>query len=203
MAARTPLDAEAILAATEEILRRHGPDKATVVDVARALGVSHAAVYKHFPSKQALREAVTRRWLDRNRDTLAVIAADRTVPPPQRLRRWLHAVLSLKQTKICDDPELFAAYGHLAAGHSTVATGHVADLLRQLTAIVADGVDDGSFRAGDAEVIARAVFHATAKFHHLAHAAEWQEPGIETQLDEVCSLILQGLQAPRPGDSNR
>ncbi|GAB2953104.1 TetR/AcrR family transcriptional regulator [Nonomuraea fastidiosa] len=202
MAARTPLDADAILAATEEILRRHGPDKATVVDVARALGVSHAAVYKHFPSKQALREAVTRRWLDRNRDTLAVIAADRTLRPPQRLRRWLHAVLSLKQAKIREDPELFAAYGHLAAAHSAVATGHVADLLGQLTAIVADGVDDGSFRTGDAEAAARAVFHATAKFHHLAHAAEWPDPGIETQLDEVCGLILEGLQAPRRGDSN-
>ncbi|MEV0822494.1 TetR/AcrR family transcriptional regulator [Nonomuraea rubra] len=83
MPARTPLDANAILAATEEILRRHGPDKATVVDVARALGVSHAAVYK---PKQALREAVTRRWLGRNRDALAVIAADSAVPPAQRLR---------------------------------------------------------------------------------------------------------------------
>ncbi|MEV0235932.1 TetR family transcriptional regulator [Nonomuraea sp. NPDC050786] len=196
MPARVPLDANTILAATEEILRRHGPDKATVVDVARALGVSHAAVYKHFASKQALREAVTRHWLDHNRDTLAVIAADRAVPPAQRLRTWLHAVLAVKQAKIREDPELFAAYGILAAAHSTVATDHVADLLGQLAAIIADGAADGSFRTDDAEATARAVFHATAKFHHLAHAAEWQNPGIGTELDEVCTLLLEGLQAP-------
>ncbi|MEV0629535.1 TetR family transcriptional regulator [Nonomuraea wenchangensis] len=187
-----------ILAATEEILRRHGPDKATVVDVARALGVSHAAVYKHFASKQVLREAVTRRWLDRNRDTLAVIAADRAVPPVRRLRTWLHAVLAVKQAKIREDPELFAAYGILAAAHSTVATDHVADLSGQLAAIIADGAADGSFRTDDAEATARVVFHATAKFHHLAHAAEWQNPGIGAELDEVCSLLLEGLQAPVP-----
>ncbi|MDN3357787.1 TetR family transcriptional regulator [Actinomadura sp. DC4] len=196
MPARTPLDANAILAATEEVLRRHGAAKATVVDVARALGVSHAAVYKHFASKEALREAVTRRWLDRNRDTLAVIAADSAVPPVQRLRTWLHAVLAVKQAKVREDPELFAAYGILAAAHSGVATDHVADLLGQLTAILADGAADGSFRTGDAEATARVVFHATAKFHHLAHAAEWQNPGIGTELDEVCSLLLEGLHAP-------
>lgn len=40
------------------------------------------------------------------------------------------------------------------------------------------------------------VFNATAKFHHLAHAAEWQDPGIGAELDEVCSLLLDGLHAP-------
>ena len=54
-----PLTPERILQAAEEVLRRHGPAKANVVDVARALGVSHGTVYRHFPSKQALREAVT------------------------------------------------------------------------------------------------------------------------------------------------
>jgi len=203
MPARTPLDGDTILAATEEILRRHGPDKATVVDVARALGVSHAAVYKHFASKQALREAVTRRWLDRNRDTLAVIAADRALPPARRLRAWLHAVLSVKQAKIREDPELFAAYGILAAAHSTVATGHVADLLGQLTAIVADGAEGGDFHADDPAATAHAVFLATAKFHHVAHAGEWLDPGVGAELDEVCDLLLEGLQTRAPGATDK
>jgi AcrR family transcriptional regulator len=62
------LDAETIMLVTEDVLRRYGPTKATVVDVARMLGVSHAAVYRHFPSEAALREAVTRRWLGRGCD---------------------------------------------------------------------------------------------------------------------------------------
>ena len=47
------------------MLRRFGLAKATVVDVARALDVSHGSVYRHFPSKASLREAVAKRWLDR------------------------------------------------------------------------------------------------------------------------------------------
>ena len=51
-AALTP---DRILDAAEEVLRRYGPQKTTVVDVARALDVSHGTIYRHYPSKQALR----------------------------------------------------------------------------------------------------------------------------------------------------
>jgi AcrR family transcriptional regulator len=193
MSAGTPLGADAILLATEEVLRRHGPEKATVLDVARTLGVSHTALYKHFPSKQALREAVSRRWLDRDRDALAVIAGDTELPPPQRLRTWLTELFAAKQAKIRDDPELFAAYGLLAAEDKSAALDHVADLLRQLQAILADGIASGTFRANDPATAARAVFDATARFHHPAHAREWQAPGIESELDAVCTLLLDGL----------
>ena len=54
------LTPERILEVTEDVLRRFGLAKATVVDVARALDVSHGSVYRHFPSKASLREAVAK-----------------------------------------------------------------------------------------------------------------------------------------------
>lgn len=75
------LTSEAILAATEEVLRRYGPAKATVVDVAKALGVSHGSVYRHFATKAALREAVTRRWLDAIHEEMER-SSTRPSPPP-------------------------------------------------------------------------------------------------------------------------
>ena len=68
------LTPERILEVTEDVLRRYGLAKATVVDVARALDVSHGSVYRHFPSKASLREAVAKRWLDRVSAPLAEIA---------------------------------------------------------------------------------------------------------------------------------
>ncbi|MFF3567891.1 TetR family transcriptional regulator [Nocardia jiangxiensis] len=191
--AKVPLDAEAVLSATEEVLRRHGPAKATVVDVARALGVSHTAVYKHFPSKAALREAVTRRWLDRGRDSLAAIAADTSSAPAARLRGWLFAVLAAKRAKATEDPQLYAAYALLVAEHSDVAAEHVADLLEQLRTLIADG-----FAVPDPAATARAVFDATTRFHHPAHTAEWDCAAIESDLDAVCALLLDGL--PQKGN---
>jgi len=70
------LTPDRILEAAEDVLRRFGPAKATVVDVARALGVSHGSVYRHFPSKAALRDAVTERWLARVSAPLAAVAVE-------------------------------------------------------------------------------------------------------------------------------
>lgn len=56
--ADTRLTRDRILAAAEDVIRRFGPAKATVVDVARALGVSLAAVYRHVATEAELRDLV-------------------------------------------------------------------------------------------------------------------------------------------------
>ncbi|MCS7480164.1 TetR family transcriptional regulator [Umezawaea endophytica] len=186
------LDAETIMLATEDVLRRHGSSKATVVDVARALGVSHAAVYRHFPSKAALREAVTRRWLAQVHDVLAA-ADDPRLPPPERLRDWLVALHLAKRRRAADEPELFETYRVLVLETGTVAREHVSDLLRQLEAIIVDGVGSGAFAATDPATAALAVFEATAAFHHPAHVGEWSLPGRDEVLADVCALVVDGL----------
>ncbi|MFE5126043.1 TetR family transcriptional regulator [Streptomyces sp. NPDC056669] len=188
-----PLDAETILTATEVVLRRHGPAKATVLDVARALGVSHASVYRHFPSKAALREAVTRRWLGLAREPLATVAADTRQAPPERLRTWFTTLFAAKRKLLSEDPELFATYRVLAAEHSSAVADHVTDLIEQLRAIIADGVTSGDFTSPDPTATARTVFGATMAYHHPAHAPEWRSPGAEAALESICTLLINGL----------
>ncbi|MES4887691.1 TetR family transcriptional regulator [Streptomyces sp. NPDC096012] len=189
------LTAERILEATEEVLRRHGPAKATVVDVARALGVSHGSVYRHFRTKAALREAVTKRWLDRTSRRLAGIteAGD---APEERLRAWLAALFEAKRHKAGDDPELFATYTVLAGENGTVVGEHLADLTAQLTRIIADGTGSGTFLAPDPAAAARAVFHATGRFHDPCYAREWTAPGIDEEFTAVVDLLIRGLTSP-------
>ncbi|MGW4321916.1 TetR family transcriptional regulator [Streptomyces sp. NPDC004684] len=188
------LTAERILAATEEVLRRHGPAKATVVDVARALGVSHGSVYRHFRTKAALREAVTKRWLDRTSDALAgVAAADRD--PEERLRDWFRTLFAAKRHKAGDDPELFATYSVLAEESGEAVSAHVDELTGQLTGIVEAGVAAGAFTAADPAATAQALFHATGRFHDPCYAREWTRPGVEDEFDAVLDLLLRGLRA--------
>jgi AcrR family transcriptional regulator len=190
-----PLEADAIVSATEEVLRRYGPEKTTVLDVARLLGVSHGSVYRHFPSKAALREAVIRRWLDRARDDLTTAVEESGLGPPDRLRRLLTVMFAAKWAKAREDPELFATFRVLAAEHSTVSSAHVDFLLTQIRTIVIDGIATGDFAAGEPEVIARALFNATTRFHDPMHAAEWRSPEVEAESQDVMSLILDGIRA--------
>ncbi|MFJ6502218.1 TetR family transcriptional regulator [Streptomyces sp. NPDC091879] len=189
------LTAERILVATEEVLRRHGPAKATVVDVARALGVSHGSVYRHFRTKAALREAVTKRWLDRTSATLGEIAGSAAPPAPVALEHWLGALFTAKRHKAGDDPELFATYTVLLGEASAVVEEHIAELVEQVTQIVFRGVQEGDFSSvdGDSAATARAVFDATGRFHDPAYAGEWEQPGIEADFVAVVRLLLRGL----------
>jgi AcrR family transcriptional regulator len=187
------LTRERILEAAEDVLRRYGPAKANVVDVARALGVSHGSVYRHFESKAALRDAVTDRWLARVSAPLEKIAAE-DGPAPDRLHRWLVKLSRTKRRKALDEPELFATYIALAGEAREVVDKHVDHLVAQIAAILADGNERGELSAEDPEQAARAVFDATSRFHNPAFASQWSDPGIDDALKGVIALLLGGLQ---------
>jgi len=186
------LTPDRILVAAEDVLRRYGPAKATVVDVARALGVSHGSVYRHYPSKAALRDAVTERWLADISAPLAAVAAE-TGPAAERLRRWLDLLVASKRSRALDDPELFATYVELAGEARDVVTAHVGTLTEQLARIIADGVEQDELAVEAPVAAARAVFDATARFHNPAHAPEWTDPGIDAAYERVCALVMTGL----------
>src|ERR1700723_1420273 len=101
-----PLTLDRIVGAAEDVIRRFGPAKATVVDVARALGVSHAAVYRHVATKAELRDLVVSRWAEETMPPLRAIAAQ-SGPAAQRLRQFFDGLIAVKRRRATDDPELF------------------------------------------------------------------------------------------------
>jgi AcrR family transcriptional regulator len=189
-----PLTAETILDTAEEVLRRFGPAKTTVVDVARALDVSHGSVYRHFPSKAALRDAVTQRWLDRISAPLEEVV---TGPGSagERLRAWVRLLAGTKQGIAREEPELFATFRQVTDEAGAVVGAHVAHLAAQLARIVSDGVASGELSSADPQAAGLGVLQATALFHHPAHADEWvgEEQDLATQLETVLDLLLEGL----------
>jgi AcrR family transcriptional regulator len=191
-----PLTHDRILATAEDVVRRFGPAKATVVDVARALGVSHAAVYRHVATKAKLRELVVGRWVEATMGPLRAIVASRG-PAPERLRKLFDTLVAIKRRRATDDPELFAAYRTLAAETQSVAPAHVEELVVLTAAIIRSGVKEGTFRKVDPMAAGRAVLFATSRFHHPVHADEWREPGADAAYNEVWKLLMDGLRAEK------
>ena len=191
-----PLTRDRILAAAEDVVRRFGPAKATVVDVARTLGVSHAAVYRHVATKAELRSLVVGRWVEATMPTLRDIAS-KTGPAPQRLRRLFDTLVAVKRRRAAEDPELFAAYRTLAADTRPAAAAHVEELVQLAAAIIRSGVKEGTFRAVEPLAAGRALLFATSRFHHPAHASEWADPAIDAAYNDVWQLLMDGLAAPK------
>jgi AcrR family transcriptional regulator len=190
------LTGEAILAATEEVLRRYGPAKATVVDVAKALGVSHGSVYRHFPTKAALREAVTRRWLDSVHEEMASVLDD-NASAADNLKAWLQRLFDRKRHGHAEDPELFATFRVLVSESSVIPNYHLEHLVGQVARIISVGVETQEFVIDDVQRAAQAVWDATDRFHHPAHAQEWGDPHIQDAFDAVVSLVIAGLRYNR------
>ena len=202
-----PLSRERVLAAAEDVIRRHGPAKATVVDVARALGVSHTAVYRHVTTKAELRDLVVGRWVEATMPPLRAIAAPasdgaaglrprKRLRAPERLRELYDVLRRTKQRRAAEDPELFATYRTLSADAQSVTHAHVAELIALTAAIIRAGIAEGSIRKVDAAAAAKALLFATARFHHPAHATEWSDEALEATFDDVWRMLMKGLTAP-------
>jgi AcrR family transcriptional regulator len=192
--AAEPLTREKILVAAKEALRRYGPAKTTVLDVAQALGVSHGSVYRHFPTKAALRAAVVEDGLAALDRRLTAIAEEDGGSAVDRLHRWLLELIEFKHAFAREDPELFQTYCMVAADSPAKATGaHMELVLGQLDRMLADGVEAGEIRPSARKAGGRAIWEATWRFHHPMHHAEWADPHIDEDFARVWLLLRSGL----------
>ena len=187
-----PLTRDRIVATAEDVLRRFGPEKATVVDVARALGVSHAAVYRHVKTKAELRDLVVQRWVDEMMPPLRALVA-RPGPAPKRLRQLFDSLIGVKRRRAAADPELFTAYRSLSAEAQSVAAAHLEELVRLGAAIIRSGIEEGAFHQVDPVAASQAILFATSRFHHPAHAMEWADPKLDVVYEDIWRLLMEGL----------
>ena len=186
-----------ILDATVEQLRRHGPGKTGVVDVARALDMSHSNVYKHFASKSALFDAVAERWLAQVMAPLTRITLDTKTPAPRRLKAWVRQLAEVKRKKVLDDPELFSVYSSITADVHDVVARHVAHLHDEVMAILGDGEKAKDWSLKSVEASARMILNATSRFHHPAMVQLDAGASDLKELDALMDVLIAGLSAGR------
>jgi TetR/AcrR family transcriptional regulator len=133
----------AILEAARGVFEQYGARRANVEDVARAAGVSRSTLYRAYPNKDVLLEAVLLAELDAFLTELDRVAAD--LPPREavvecftqglRLTREIPLLARLAES----EPDLITAAG--AASHSSLVLGsadRVAGTLRRAGATMPD-----------------------------------------------------------------
>jgi len=185
------LNREKILLAARDVVRRHGPTKATVVDVAQALGVSHGSIYRFFPTKVALREAVVGAWLDQIAGALEGLTFDG--PARNRLRAWFDAFFRVKQAQRSESPELFEAFRVLSAQEPEAIAAYKQRLETQIGALLAEGVSRGEFCSLDPAPTARAFLNATLRFHHPAFAHDWGSTAHAGDFETLWTILVRSI----------
>jgi len=152
-----------ILELAADHLRRFGPKRTTIVGIAEAAGMSHANVYRYFPSKQALFEAVTALWLQPLERQLRLVVEGQD-PAYDKLERALAALQRAYREKLDVDPILFRLLCEAIEKGHVVARKHRNKVQSEIQAIVEEGINSGSFRLNDRRRAMALVFDLAHRF---------------------------------------
>jgi len=174
---------ERLLAAARDLIAEQGMT-ASMEAVARRAGLGIGTLYRHFPTREALVEA-----LYREEHTALLAAADdlaARLPPDEALAQWLQRCLDYFVTKrgLGDSlHQLFQARPDLLAA---VQSGFPSTVTRLLAAAVAQG----SIRA-DAEP--EDILHALGGIYAVPAGPDWRR-----RAGRIVELLMDGLRA-KPG----
>lgn len=125
---------QAILAHSAEVFAKHGYDRASMAEVAQACGVSKALLYHYYVNKAALLFDILHAHLQELVD--AVQAVDKALPPPQRLRALVGALLEAYRDADNEHKIQLNELGKLPPKRQKVLT----DMERELVRVFADAI---------------------------------------------------------------
>ena len=175
-----------LLEAASGAFAEHGADDVSLEEIARRAGVGIGTLYRHFPTRQALLEAV---YTDQV-ESLSARAAEllRAESPGDALAEWLRAMMKFSSTKRNMTTALLATLGT----DSELLSSCAKEIKRAAESLIARAQQAGVVRPdADAKDVIRLV-------HAVNIATEKApEPG---QADRMLALILDGLR-PNPGAS--
>ncbi|WP_206931135.1 TetR/AcrR family transcriptional regulator [Roseococcus thiosulfatophilus] len=186
--------------AAEGLFRRLGYQKTAVADIARECGMSPANVYRFFPSKSAINEAIAQRLLTGIEAEVRDLAAG-----PGTAEARIRAILRLLHVR---DRDLFISEQRLhdmvaaaMAEHWGVIERFVETVRTVLAGLLAEGMEAGHFRRRDPARTAVALNHCTMIWMHPLLIADCLSHGeapsaMEQELEEAMDLLMDALRVP-------
>jgi AcrR family transcriptional regulator len=156
-----------------------GGEQASLEAVARAAGVGIGTLYRHFPTREALFEAVYRSEVDQLGDLAERLA--REAAPVAALREWLHANVRLVATK----KGMVEGLQLVAHGSSELKAYSFERLINALALLLDRGIAAGELRA---DVTADDLFRTLIGIFYAERATDWQPSALR-----LVDVFVDGL----------
>jgi AcrR family transcriptional regulator len=180
-----------IIETAERLFRRIGYQKTTVADIAKALRMSPANVYRFFDSKKAINEAVAERLMREVEGAIEVIAR-RDAPAADRLRDMIVTMHRMNAALYTDELRMHEMVERALSESWQVVHAHIERKGVIFQRVVEEGIAAGEFASADPVVAARCVQVALIRFFHPALLVQCAgEPG--PSLDQMTEFVLAGL----------
>jgi AcrR family transcriptional regulator len=188
---------ERILEVAEEHFRRVGYAKTAVADIAAVLGMSPANVYRFFPSKSAINEAIARRLLAQSHALArAIVAEDR--PVAERLEALVLALHRYNKSQYVAERRLHDMVEVAMAENWPIVEAHFAEVVSIFATLIADGVARGEFAPCDPQEAATLVKHCFACVLHPSLIAQCADQDLEALTIGLARLVVAALKGGAP-----
>jgi AcrR family transcriptional regulator len=175
---------ERVLEAAKKVFSQGGSE-ASLEAVAKHAGVGIGTLYRHFPTREALYEAVYRREVDQLVELAGDLAAGTT--PVEALRRWMRAGVEFMATK-----KGMAAALALAAHNSSELVAYSIDrLTRALGHLLQNAETAGEVRP---EVDPEDLLRALVGICYVQDGPGWQ-----AKVLRLVDIMIDGLIRPIEG----
>lgn len=176
----------------EDRIRKFGFEKIRLTDVAKDLGISHAALYQHFPDKAALLESVTDKWLVSADSELEKII-NQHKSADELIVLWFISLHRIKKDKLSLDPELFKAFDSAADEDKECIQRHLSNARKQLSDLVVRAMQEGVIKKDSVPKTVEILFLGTMAFHYPKLVAANLHRNQEQKLKSVLNALLSGL----------
>ena len=168
---------ERLIEAATEVFGAGAP-QASLEAVAREAGVGIGTLYRHFPTREALFEAVYRREVDQLGDLAERLAQE--AAPVEALRQWLHANVRLVATKRGMVEAL-----QIASGSSELRAYSFGRLTKGLALLLARGVEAGDVRP---DITAEDLLRTVVGIFYVDSSTDWQASALR-----IIDVFVDGL----------
>ena len=189
---RTPDETRVrIMEVAWDLFRQLGA-RVTIADVAEKLGMSSANVYRFFPSKQALCEAVCAGQLG------AMSAAARDIasaeaPAAERIRAILITLHRAMRDQMLNEARVHEIVDVAIRERWAPIDAYEMEMAGVIGGLVAEGQANGEFAPGDPLELGLLTLCACSGIHHPLLIALYDRPDSPCKPEQVVGFALRGL----------
>ena len=180
-----------IVDTAERFFREIGYQKTTVADIAKALKMSPANVYRFFDSKKSINEAVAERLIADVEAQLEAIAT-RPGSAAERLRKFIETCHHLCVARFTGNQRMHEMVEVAMTESWQVIHAHIERMNGLFERMVEDGVRAGEFSVPDPAVAARCAHIALVRYFHPMLMEQCVNEPTPT-LPAMTDFVLAGL----------
>lgn len=183
-----------IIDAADYMIQEKGAISFSMTDLAAAVGMSPANLYRFFDSKDALAEAMAGEWFAELQVIMEELVAAE-MPVEEKLYQFFANRLVVKRARYKADPGLFESYMELGDEHFEVIKGYVDLADHYMALILAEAMEKGYFRGLELDSVMSLVNTMIQPFCNPRLMTQMMHVATEERLRMVINTILNGLRA--------